>query len=1059
LKKVYLILILTIFSFLQTVGQQFTGAKVFGGSGIQFTPQSFFDKIGNHYQIISFQNVCTVDSNGYQITIPNINGVNTIAVIKFDSLGNYQYNFRFTYSNMEDILLKFDRNNNPYLLISYSQRDSIYLHNKNGQLYKKIKAQYRRRAGDNTFFKACILAKLNSNGEFLWCNIIYNELIPVGEIRRNLSLSISTKQNSENIKLFYPNTRLKSGSADTICLLNTNNVKSIYMVHSQQIVLNFSTNGDLLTVKEPFKNKLQFDQKDSLFTSFYTSTEYRKEVKVKTDGINNYVYLNLYFNKVDTFNSNPKIPFSRGNVYFLLKLDENDSILWLKPLYKEIDNSTGLRYACGTSLNIDTNRNDLIFYLYFAQDYYLSLFKPSLNVNTIFGQYIIRLNNDGNIIKEDSLANGLVHYNSSYNSHTNQRVSIGQINGADPKILPFLPPDLKYKFFSGVLIINDSSNDVSSVIPIISNSTQLSSNLTTHIFNTYNETELLDSRGKIFASGSFKDSIQLACSRIYSTVTDIDAFGNKIYDAFTLTYEPPREIPVNACSKYISPSGKYLWDTSGIYFDTIPNMIGCDSILKLKIRFNSNFTQIDTSVKYFYTSPFGKFTFDSTGLYFDSLTNKFGCDSVIKFNIKVLSSKSLIDTFNCNPIKFLSKNVWINQSGIYQDTIPNLIGGDSLIKIRFVLGSNKSQIDTSFCNEIISPSGKYIWSTSGTYLDTIQNSNFCDSVITVRYVRTIKKDTIIVNSCDSFLVPSGRNYLSKTGFYTDTLKTQFGCDSFLLINYTRLIISSQVSVTTCDSLISPSGKFYMNNTGIYSDTLKTQFGCDSFLLINFTKLNTYAQVLISACDSVKSPSGKYIYQISGTYQDTLLNQLGCDSIITIQLFIPTNSLKLTKSNDIDCENQTAQLFTNETGLKQFMWSPDEGLNDKTSASPIVKPKSDIFYYVIAKDSLGCMYNDSIFVKVEFLDSLGFFPNVFTPNGDGLNDCLPMNSMSEFSSLNFLVYNRWGDLVFETTNIKECWKGQTQNGEALSAGTYFYLFSGITTCNKEISNRGTVTIIR
>lgn len=66
MKKVYLILILTIFSFLQTFGQQFTGGKVFGGAGIQFGGQNFFDKIGNHYQVIGFQNLIKVDSNGYE---------------------------------------------------------------------------------------------------------------------------------------------------------------------------------------------------------------------------------------------------------------------------------------------------------------------------------------------------------------------------------------------------------------------------------------------------------------------------------------------------------------------------------------------------------------------------------------------------------------------------------------------------------------------------------------------------------------------------------------------------------------------------------------------------------------------------------------------------------------------------------------------------------------------------------------------------------------------------------------------------------------------------------
>ena len=78
MKKVYLILILTICSFLQTFGQQFTGAKVFGGQGIQGFSRNFFDKLGNHYQVVLFQTMCTLDSNGYSINIPNINGHITI---------------------------------------------------------------------------------------------------------------------------------------------------------------------------------------------------------------------------------------------------------------------------------------------------------------------------------------------------------------------------------------------------------------------------------------------------------------------------------------------------------------------------------------------------------------------------------------------------------------------------------------------------------------------------------------------------------------------------------------------------------------------------------------------------------------------------------------------------------------------------------------------------------------------------------------------------------------------------------------------------------------------
>ncbi len=72
------------------------------------------------------------------------------------------------------------------------------------------------------------------------------------------------------------------------------------------------------------------------------------------------------------------------------------------------------------------------------------------------------------------------------------------------------------------------------------------------------------------------------------------------------------------------------------------------------------------------------------------------------------------------------------------------------------------------------------------------------------------------------------------------------------------------------------------------------------------------------------------------------------------------------------------------------------------------------------------------------DSIGMiFPNVFSPNGDGVND--------EFYFLNvgvtdiyWRVYNRWGTLVFETKQIKQSWDGRTKAGKECSEGTYFYI---------------------
>jgi gliding motility-associated-like protein len=344
---------------------------------------------------------------------------------------------------------------------------------------------------------------------------------------------------------------------------------------------------------------------------------------------------------------------------------------------------------------------------------------------------------------------------------------------------------------------------------------------------------------------------------------------------------------------------------------------------------------------------------------------------------------------------------------VYLDTIPNRQGGDSLLTIHFVLGSSQSEIDTAYCNEIISPSGRFIWISSGTYSDTLTNHLFCDSVISVKFTRTATTDTLYYNRCDSLLLPSGKLKVVLTGQYLDTLTTRNGCDSVIFVNYTNLSSFSQLSYIICDSLVSPSGKFIYNSSGIYLDTLMNKYGCDSLIMLSIEKSNS--------------------------------------------------KLKISKSNDIDCNNTFVQL--NADGALNYKWMPPDGLSNDNLNNPKATPKNSITYYLIATDSLGCIFTDSIFIKVDISNSLGFFPNVFTPNGDGINDCLPLNSLTNFTNINFLVFNRWGDKVFESSDPKLCWNGNGFNGEQLSEGVYFFILKGNTNCNKDFSINGTITIIR
>ena len=87
------------------------------------------------------------------------------------------------------------------------------------------------------------------------------------------------------------------------------------------------------------------------------------------------------------------------------------------------------------------------------------------------------------------------------------------------------------------------------------------------------------------------------------------------------------------------------------------------------------------------------------------------------------------------------------------------------------------------------------------------------------------------------------------------------------------------------------------------------------------------------------------------------------------------------------------------------------------------------------------------------------PNAFTPNNDGLNDYLyPLNAVKA-KQLHFKVYNRWGQLVYETSNWKQGWDG-TFKGQLQSSGVYIWFLQymdGLT--NKPIARKGTVMLIR
>jgi len=111
---------------------------------------------------------------------------------------------------------------------------------------------------------------------------------------------------------------------------------------------------------------------------------------------------------------------------------------------------------------------------------------------------------------------------------------------------------------------------------------------------------------------------------------------------------------------------------------------------------------------------------------------------------------------------------------------------------------------------------------------------------------------------------------------------------------------------------------------------------------------------------------------------------------------------------------------------------------------------------------GLFCRDSVIQNVK-LKSEGalYLPNVFSPNGNNVNDVFkPLGLLPGISNYQFKVFSRWGQLVFQTTNPEEAWNGQVNNeGEGCPQETYFYQVIFTSAVGKNISKQGTVMLLR
>lgn len=153
---------------------------------------------------------------------------------------------------------------------------------------------------------------------------------------------------------------------------------------------------------------------------------------------------------------------------------------------------------------------------------------------------------------------------------------------------------------------------------------------------------------------------------------------------------------------------------------------------------------------------------------------------------------------------------------------------------------------------------------------------------------------------------------------------------------------------------------------------------------------------------------------------------GCSSlntsIVTITVRPPE---KVFAGNDTSIAvNQPLQLNAvdvNQTGFTQYSWQPAYGLNDNQIVNPVAILDKNISYIITATTAENCVGKDTINIKV-FNGPEVYVPNAFSPNGDGTNDLLHVIPIGLKAFSYFVIYNRYGEKVFYTTDPAKGWDG-------------------------------------
>ncbi|SFT47391.1 Por secretion system C-terminal sorting domain-containing protein [Lishizhenia tianjinensis] len=286
-----------------------------------------------------------------------------------------------------------------------------------------------------------------------------------------------------------------------------------------------------------------------------------------------------------------------------------------------------------------------------------------------------------------------------------------------------------------------------------------------------------------------ENSMTYTTSGLYTeTTTNVNGCDSIIVLNLTVLGADAITETVTACNTYTWATNNQTYTTSGQYVETLTNINGCDSIvtLDLTIGLPTSGTDVITACDS-YTWIDGVTYTASNNTATHTIPNALGCDSVVTLDLTINNSDAVTQTVsNCGIYTWAENGQSYFQSGQYTHTLTNINGCDSVITLDLTINLDYTIADNvNACDSYTWPVNGMTYTASGTHTENFTSVGGCDSTRILNLtVNSSTSSTQTEVACATYTWAADGMTYTTSGQYTATLQTVAGCDSVVTLDLT-----------------------------------------------------------------------------------------------------------------------------------------------------------------------------------------------------------------------------------------------------------------------------------